>query len=117
MKTNLVKHLQPNSTLLYAIGVNPNKGHFYNLEINQGVDGRGVDGVQLSSQVSGSTHLRIQNNLTVTSGTTKMTTTEGNNGYLLEDERIGRKSIFKRKSELFKELDKMMPEEDKKEKE
>ena len=79
-----VKITQPNSTVLYAIGVNPNKGHLYNLEINQGVDGRGVDGVQLSSQVSGSTHLRIQNNLTVTSGTTKMTTTQGNNGYLLE---------------------------------
>ena len=79
-----VKITQPNSTILYAIGVNPSKGHLYNLEINQGVDGRGVDGVQLSSAVAGGTYLRIKNNLTVTSGTTKMTTTQGNNGYLLE---------------------------------
>jgi len=79
-----VKITQPNSTILYAIGVNPTKGHLYNLEINQGVDGRGVDGVQLSSAVAGGTYLRIKNNLTVTSGTTKMTTTQGNNGYLLE---------------------------------
>ena len=79
-----VKITQPNSTILYAIGVNPTKGHLYNLEINQGVDGRGVDGVQLSSAVAGGTYLRIKNNLTVISGTTKMTTTQGNNGYLLE---------------------------------
>jgi hypothetical protein len=72
-----------NNTILYAIGVNPTKGHLYNLKIDGGVDGRGVNGVQLSSATSG-THLRIKNDLTVISGTTKMTTTQGNNGWLLE---------------------------------
>jgi len=72
-----------NNTIFYAIGVNPTKGHLYNLTIDGGVDGRGVNGVQLSSATSG-THLRIKNDLTVISGTTKMTTTQGNNGWLLE---------------------------------
>ena len=79
-----VKVTQPNSTILYAIGVNPSKGHLYNLEIDQGVDGRGVDGVQLSSNQPGSGHLVIKNNLTITSGTTKHSTTAGNNNNLVE---------------------------------
>ena len=72
-----------NGTRVNAIGVTPSAGAFYNVIVNGNVDGRGVNGVQFITAASGS-HLKIANNLTVTSGAAWTTQTAGQADFLLE---------------------------------
>jgi len=70
-------------TRVNTMAINPTAGAFYNVIVNNNADGRGVNGVQFVTAASGA-HLKIANNLTVTSGAAWTTQNSAQADYLLE---------------------------------
>ncbi len=71
------------STRVNTVAINPTGGAFYNVIVNNNADARGVNGVQFVTAASGA-HLKIANNLTVTSGAAWTTKNSAQADYLLE---------------------------------